>query len=173
MKRVHLLRNFKRALCVHKYSWRGKLCVQTALRVSLGRWPCMIDLCKTSVGETDVDWERIERGWRYPGGTRFIKSKGLSVTKLTEKNGLFVTKMKEFSVGSFGEMLYNYENLGCFNTHTQKGLWVKDDKNYGTFSKEWGPRVKAPQWLGGQKECTWRRPWYVSAPGVEIHLMTV
>ena len=29
--------------------------------------------------------------------------------------------------------------------------WVTDDKNYGTFSKEWGPRVKAPQWLGVKK----------------------
>ena len=101
----------------------------------------MIDLCKTSEGETDVDWERIEKGWRYPGAhdlyketyIRHLKSRGLSVTKLTKKNGLFVTKMKEFSVGSFGNMLY----MKIWGVLTQKrGLWVKDDKNYGTFSKE-------------------------------------
>ena len=90
---VHLLRNFKRALCVREYSWRRRLCVQTAWRVPLGRWPCMIDLGKTSVGETDVDWERIERGWRYPGAhdlyketyIRHLKNRGLSVTKSTKK----------------------------------------------------------------------------------------
>ena len=55
------------------------------------------------------------------------------MTKLTKKNGLFVTKMKEFSVGSFGDMLY----MKIWGVLTQKrGLWVKDDKNYGTFSKE-------------------------------------
>ena len=91
----------------------------------------MIDLGKTSVGETDVDWERIERGWRYPGAhdlykvtyIRLLKSRGLSVTKSTKKrNGrLFVTKMREFSVGSFGDM-------GCFNTE-KGGLCVTDDKN--------------------------------------------
>ena len=38
------------------------------------------------MGETDFLWERKERG--------------LSVTKLTKKrNGLFVTKIREFSVG--------------------------------------------------------------------------
>ena len=79
----------------------------------------MIDLGKTPVGETDVDWERIERGWRYPGAhdlyketyIRHLKSRGLSVTKSTKKrNGrLFMTKMREFSLGSFGDM-------GCFNS---------------------------------------------------------
>ena len=55
------------------------------------------------------------------------------MTKLTKKNGLFVTKTKEFSVGSFGDMLY----IKIWGVLTQKrGLWVKDDKNYGTFSKE-------------------------------------
>ena len=127
-------------LCVREHSWRGRLCVQKARRVSLGCWPCMIDLGKTSVGETDVDWERIERGWRYPRAQdlyketyiRHLKSRGLSVTKSTKKrNGrLFVTKMRELT----------------------------DDKNYGTFSKKWGLRVKSPQWIGDQKECTWRRP---------------
>ena len=34
--------------------------------------------------------------------------------------------MKEFSVGSFGDMLY-MKIWGDFNT--KKGLWVKDDKN--------------------------------------------
>ena len=71
----------------------------------LGAYP---DLDKTSVGETDADWERLERGWRYPGGTRFVykvtyirhlQNRGLSVTKLTKKiNRLFVTKIREFSV---------------------------------------------------------------------------
>ena len=65
----------------------------------------MIDLGKASVGETDVDLERIERGWRYPGAHDLYKetyiSRGLSVTKSTKKrNGrLFVTKMREFSMG--------------------------------------------------------------------------
>ena len=36
---------------------------------------------------------------------RHLKSRGLSVTKLTKKrNGLFVTKMREFSVGTFGDV---------------------------------------------------------------------
>ena len=45
---------------------------------------------------------------------RHLKSRDFSVTKLTKKKW------------SFRDMLY-YENLG---------LWVTDDKNYGTFSKE-------------------------------------
>ena len=104
---AHLLQNFKPALCVREYSWRGKLCVQTARRVSLGRWPCIIDLWKTSVGETDVDWERIERGWRYPGAhdlyketyIRHLKSRGLSVTKLTKKMVFSWQKWRSFQWG--------------------------------------------------------------------------
>ena len=42
--------------------------------------------------------------------------------------------MKEFSVGSFGDMLYM--KIWGVLTHKKMGLWVKDDKNYGTFSKE-------------------------------------
>ena len=57
----------------------------------------MIDLSvrgTTSVGETDVDWERAERGGGdMPGAhdfykvtyIRHLKSKGLSVTMLTKK----------------------------------------------------------------------------------------
>ena len=44
-----------------------------------------------------------------------------------------MTKMREFSVGSFSDM-------GCFNTE-KGGLCVTDDKNYGTL----GLRVKSPQ----------------------------
>ena len=55
------------------------------------------------------------------------------MTKLTKKDCLFVTKIKKFSVGSFSDMLYTK----IWGVLTQKrGLWVKDDKNYGTFSKE-------------------------------------
>ena len=65
---------------------------------------------------------------------RHLKSRNLSVTKLTQKrNGLFVTKMREFSVkmGSFGGMY-----MKIWGVLTQKGgLWVTDDKNYGTSSK--------------------------------------
>ena len=76
----------------------------------------MIDLGKTSVGETDVDWERMERGGDIPGAhdlykvtyIRHLKNRGLSVTKLTQKmNGLFMTKKREFfskKMGSFGGM---------------------------------------------------------------------
>ena len=48
------------------------------------------------------------------------------------------------------------------------GLWMTGDKNYGTVSKEWGHLVKAPHRIGGQKEYTWCRPWYLSALGVDI-----
>ena len=67
------------------------------------------------------------RGWRYPEAhdlykvtyIRHIKSRGLSVTKTTKKrNGrLFVTKMREFSVESFGDM-------GRFNT--EEGGLLRD-----------------------------------------------
>ena len=54
----------------------------------------------------EADWERIERGGDIPGVhslykvtyIRHLKNKGLSVTKLTKKSGLFVTKVREFSV---------------------------------------------------------------------------
>ena len=70
--------------------------IKTSVR---GKW-----LGKTSVGETNVDWERErERGWRYPGThylykvmymwIRNIKIRGLSETKLIQKrNGHMVTK---------------------------------------------------------------------------------
>ena len=45
-------------------------------------------------------------------------------------------------MGSFGTMQAYMKIWGVL---TQKGgLWVTDDKNYGTFSKEWGSQVKAP-----------------------------
>ena len=65
-----------------------------------------------------------------------------------------------------------FSEIWCVLTQ-KRGLWVTDNKNYGTFSKEWGPRVKRPtaHWIGGQKECTWCRPWLCYCPRgtVEIH----
>ena len=68
----------------------------------------MIDLGKTSVGETDVDWERIDKGWRYPEAhdlyketyIRHLKSRGLSVTKSTEKKEW--TSFRDKNEGVFG-----------------------------------------------------------------------
>ena len=41
--------------------------------------------------------------------------------------------------------MYMKINLGCSNTQ-KGGLWVTtDDKDYETFNKEWGPRVKVPR----------------------------
>ena len=53
---------------------------------------------------------------------RHLKNRGLSVKKLTQKmNGLFVTKIREFSVkmGSFGDTLALYQYMkiwGVLNT---------------------------------------------------------
>ena len=53
---------------------------------------------------------------------RHLKSRGLSVTKLTKKrNGLFVTKMREFSKGGL-LVTCIYENLRCFISQ-KRGSW--------------------------------------------------
>ena len=63
---------------------------------------------------------------------RHLKSRGLSVTKLTKKrNGLFVTEIREFQWVFWRHV---YENLGCFNTK-KGGLWVTDDKITGLSVK--------------------------------------
>ena len=164
------------------YSWRGRLCVRMARSLLLGRWPCMIDLnVREKNDKARPQWERQtltgkERGWRYPRGTRFDLYKVTYIVHVKSrvfwwlKKWMVVTKMREFSV-----KMGSWWHVKIWGVLIQKlGLWVIDDKNYGIFSKEWGPRVKVPHWIGVQKECTWRRPWYVSAqPRVDIHLMTV
>ena len=118
-------------------SRRGRLCVQTARRVPLGRWHFMMGLGvrgKTSVGETDVYWERAERergGWRYTLGAhdlykvtyiRHLKSMGLSVTMLTQKRIVFSLQKWEFSV-KMGSFRGWHENSGCSNTKKEVFGW--------------------------------------------------
>ena len=83
-----------------------------------------------------------------------------------------MAKKREFSMKmeSFGDMY-----MKIFDVLTQKEIFEwQMIKITGLSVKNEVLSVTAPHWIGDQKKCAWRRPWYVSAPGVntfdDIHL---
>ena len=69
-------------------------------------------------------------------------------------------------MGTFGDM---YMKMWGVLNHKKGGLWWQMIKITGLSRMRSSGGCTHWIAIGGQKECTWHRPWYVSAPGVEIH----